>query len=383
MPYHYDFSTRAIHVGQTPEKEFGSVVPPIYMTSTYAQEYPGCAKGYEYTRAGNPNFTNFEATMASLENGQFATVFSSGLGAITSILSHLKSGNRVISINDVYGGTFRVMQCIFKNFQIDSVFGDLNDEEWLLKELTKGCAVVWAESPTNPLLKLVDIEKIAQIAHRFSAIFVVDNTFASPYFQNPLDDDADLVVHSSTKYLGGHSDLIGGVVITNDQGWKEKLDFSRKALGFNPSPFDTWLLSRSLKTLPLRMEQHQKNALELAQRLEKHPKVKRVLYPGLHSHPQFELAKKQMRGYSGMVSVVLDMDWDQAKKVISSLHVFTLAESLGGVESLVSHPASMTHASIPREVRIAAGLEDGLIRFSVGIENLEDLWQDITTQLDK
>ncbi len=379
----YAFSTRAIHAGQNCEKEFGAVVPPIYLTSTYAQEYPGKPKKYDYSRGGNPNFANLEASLASLEKGEFSTVYNSGLGAISSILSHLKPGNRVVSIDDVYGGSFRVLQRVFQNFGIESVFGDMNDFSWIENELKKGAQIVWLETPTNPLLKVVDIKAVAELTHRYNAELVVDNTFASPYFQNPLVLGADLVLHSSTKYLGGHSDIIGGGVITNNAAWKEKLDFSRMAMGFNPSPFDTWLTSRSIKTLAVRMEKHHSNAMTLAKKLEQHPKVKKVFYPGLPSHPQHEIAKKQMSGFSGIISVILDMDLETTKKVIASFQLFILAESLGAVESLVNHPASMTHASIPREVRLATGVEDGLIRFSVGIEDPDDLWNDLNESLNR
>lgn len=377
------FATKALHVGQEIEKEYYSVVPPIYLTTTFKQDSPGNPKVYDYTRSGNPNFSFLEATLASLEQGKFGTVFSSGLGATTSILSRLKKDEKVISIGDVYGGTFRLMQNTFISNQIQSTFGDVNDHDWLKKELEKGVRLVWIESPTNPLLTLSDIEKLASIIHSFGAELVVDNTFASSYFQNPLELGADLVIHSCTKYIGGHSDIVGGCVITNNKEWNDHLIYARMALGFNPSPFDTWLLSRSLKTLAIRMEQHQENALTIAKRLEAHPKVKKVIYPGLESHPQHELAKKQMSGYSGIVSVIFDLGLEETKKLISSFKLIILAESLGAVESLVCHPASMTHASIPRENRIARGLEDSLIRISIGIENVEDLWSDISSTLDK
>lgn len=377
----YGFATRAIHDGQQAEKEFGAVVPPIYMTSTYKQPAPGQPHVYDYTRAGNPNFANLEATLASLENGQYATVFSSGLGAATSVLSRLKPGNRIIGIDDIYGGSFRLMDKVFKNFDIESVFGYVNDPNWLATQLKKGAQIVWVETPTNPLLQLADIKAIAELCHQYGATFLLDNTFATPYFQTPLDLGADLVLHSTTKYISGHSDLIGGCVVTNSKEWKDHLDFTRMAMGFNPSPFDAWLTSRSLKTLALRMEKHQANALDLAQRLEKHPRVKKVFFPGLKSHPQYDLAQKQMRGFPGMISVELDASLKKTKEIISSFKLFTLAESLGAVESLVNHPASMTHASIPRDMRVLRGLEDGLIRFSVGVEDVEDLWADLESCL--
>lgn len=379
----FGFATKALHIGQPVEKEFNSVVPPIYMTTTYKQDIPGEPKVYDYTRSGNPNFGFLEETLASLERAKFATIFSSGLGAATSILSRLQPGERVISIDDVYGGTFRLMKNTFLGQHIEAVFGDINDDEWLKDELAKGARLIWIESPTNPLLTLADIEKLAHLAHEHNAELVVDNTFASSYFQSPLVLGADLVLHSCTKYIGGHSDIVGGCVATNNKEWKDHLDYARKAIGFNPSPFDAWLLSRSIKTLAVRMERHQQNAWELAKRLSKHPKVKTTIYPGLESHPQHDLAKKQMSGYSGIVSVIFNTDLQQTKKLISSFKLVKLAESLGAVESLVCHPASMTHASIPRDLRVARGLDDGLIRISVGLEDIEDLWADIISVLDE
>ncbi|BBM83694.1 trans-sulfuration enzyme family protein [Candidatus Uabimicrobium amorphum] len=379
----FGFATKALHIGQPVEKEFNSVVPPIYMTTTYKQDTPGEPKVYDYTRSGNPNFGFLEETLASLENAKFATIFSSGLGGVTSILSRLQPGERVISIDDVYGGTFRLMKNTFLGQHIDAVFGDINDEGWVKSELAKGARLIWIESPTNPLLTLADIEKLAALAHEHNAELVVDNTFASSYFQSPLSLGADLVLHSCTKYIGGHSDIVGGCVATNSKEWKDHLDYARKAIGFNPSPFDAWLLSRSIKTLAVRMERHQENAWELAKRLSKHPKVKTTIYPGLESHPQHSLAQKQMSGYSGIVSVIFNTDLQETKKLIASFKLIKLAESLGAVESLVCHPASMTHASIPRDLRVARGLDDGLIRISVGLEDIEDLWADITSVLDE
>ncbi len=378
-----DFSTKAIHVGQKPEPATGSVTPPIYMTSTYAQAAPGETKGYDYTRGGNPNFTNLEETMAAIENGKYATVFSSGLGAISGLVSTLKKGDKVIGCNDLYGGTYRLFNRVYNQFGIEFKSLDAQDLNTVEKALTEKPKFIFLESPTNPLLKIYDISTITQMAKQHGVVSVVDNTFASPYFQNPLDLGADVVVHSATKYLGGHSDVIGGVVICNDAELKEKLDFSRMAIGLNTSPFDAWLITRGLKTLELRMQKHEENAKAIVDYLQSHPKVKKVYYPGLESHVNHEIAKKQMRGFGGIVSVEFDLTLEQSKKFISSFDVFSLAESLGGVESLVDHPASMTHASIPKEEREKIGLKDGLIRFSVGVESQKDLINDIDSAFNK
>ncbi len=371
------FSTKAIHTGQKPDKETGAIIPPIYMTSTYVQEAPAQHKGYDYTRAGNPNFTNIEATLAALEDGKFATVFSSGLGGLSVILSMLKAGDTIVGTADMYGGSYRLINRIFINYGI--LFKSINTQN--LKEteaaLKEKPSLIFLETPTNPLLKISDIKAITDLAKKYGVLSVVDNTFATPYFQNPLNLGADMVLHSTTKFISGHSDVIGGVVITNNADIKEKLDFGRMAIGLNPSPFDVWLGSRGIKTLAVRMERHEKNALALARFLEKHPKVKKVYYPGLESHPNHDIARQQMRGFSGIVSVEFDFNLEDTKKLISRFKYFLLAESLGGVESLVDHPASMTHASIPKEEREKIGLADGLVRFSVGIEDYEDLQNDI------
>ncbi len=371
------FSTKAIHTGQKPDKETGAIIPPIYMTSTYVQEAPAQHKGYDYTRAGNPNFTNIEATLAALEDGKFATVFSSGLGGLSGILSMLKAGDTIVGTADMYGGSYRLINRIFINYGI--LFKSINTQnlqevEAVLKEKP---GLIFLETPTNPLLKISDIKAITALAGKYGVLSVVDNTFATPYFQNPLNLGADMVLHSTTKFIGGHSDVIGGVVITNNADIKEKLDFGRMAIGLNPSPFDVWLGSRGIKTLAVRMERHGENALALARFLVKHPKVKKVYYPGLESHPHHDIARQQMRGFSGIVSVEFDFNLEDTKKLISNFKYFSLAESLGGVESLVDHPASMTHASIPKAEREEIGLTDGLVRFSVGIEDYEDLQNDI------
>lgn len=370
-------ATRAIHEGGEPDAETGAVMPPIYMTSTFVRN----GHGYEYTRAGNPNFTRLEKLLASLENAAHATVFSAGLGALTAMISMLEPGDKVIALDGVYGGTYRLFTRVFKKYGIEFKTFRPSSIADLESELAEKPKWLFFETPTNPLLEVFDIEAYANLAHAYNVKVVVDNTFATPYFQNPFDYGADIVWHSTTKYLGGHSDTIGGVVMTNDPEYKEQLDFARMSIGLNPSPFDVWLTTRGVKTLAVRMEQHQKNALALASFLEKHPKVKHVYYPGLESHPQHAIAAKQMRGFSGMVSVDFDLDFEPLKRMISSFSLITLAESLGGVESLVCHPATMTHASIPPEERKRIGISDGLVRFSVGIEDSEDLIEDVKRQL--
>lgn len=377
------FSTKAIHVGQAPDKETGAVIPPIYMTSTYAQEAPNTHKGYDYTRAGNPNFTNLEATLASLEQGKVATVFSSGIGATTAIVSSLSKDDKVVIANDLYGGTYRLFSRVFSQFGIDFSTVDTQDLAAVEEKLKTNPKLIFLESPTNPLLRISDIEAITSMAKKHDVLTVVDNTFATPYFQNPLTLGADFVMHSTTKYIGGHSDVVGGVVVTNHEEWKEKLDFARMAIGLNPSPFDNWLTTKGLKTLGIRMERHAANATKIADYFNNHPKVKKVFYPGLVSHPNHEIAKKQMSGFSGIISVEFDLSLEQSMKLVSSFNLFTLAESLGGVESLVDHPASMTHASIPKKEREKNGLSDGLIRFSCGIEDVEDLIEDLDSVLKK
>jgi cysteine-S-conjugate beta-lyase len=375
------FSTKAIHIGQEPDKETGAVIPPIYMTSTYVQEAPNTHKGYDYTRAGNPNFTNLEATLASLEQGKVATVFTSGIGATTALVSSLAKDDKVVIANDLYGGTYRLFSRVFSQFGIDFSTVDTQDLAAVEEKLKSNPKLIFLESPTNPLLRVSDLEAITTMAKKHNVLTVVDNTFATPYFQNPLTLGADFVMHSTTKYIGGHSDVIGGVVVTNHEEWKEKLDFARMAIGLNPSPFDNWMTTRGIKTLGIRMERHAANATKVAAYFNNHPKVKKVFYPGLTSHPNHDVAKKQMNGYSGIVSVEFDLSLEQSMKLVGSFKLFALAESLGGVESLVDHPASMTHASIPKEEREKNGLSDGLIRFSCGIEDVEDLIEDLDTVL--
>lgn len=376
------FATKAIHVGCDPDKETGAIMPPIYMTSTFVQEAPGESKGYDYTRANNPNYTILEKQLASLEEAEYATIFSSGLGALTGLISTLSKGDRVLAINGVYGGTYRLFNSVFNRFGVEFqsfMPTSLDDLEKTIESKPKW---LFFETPTNPLLDIFDISAYAKIAKRHGVLTIIDNTFASPYFQNPLLLGADIVWHSTTKYMGGHSDVIGGVAMTNSATFKKDLDFARKALGLNPSPFDAWLITRGVKTLALRMEQHQQNAMAIARFLESHPKVKKVHYPGLESHPGHAVAKKQMTGFGGMLSVEFNLSLESTKKLISSFTLFALAESLGGVESLVSYPATMTHASIPKEERDRIGLTDSLVRFSVGIEDSSDLINDLKEALE-
>jgi len=376
------FSTKAIHVGSKPDRETGAIMPPIYMSSTFVQEEPGVSKGYEYTRAHNPNFTILEELLASLEGAQYATVFSSGLGALTAMLSSLKPGDHVLAIDGLYGGTYRLFTKIFSRFGIELITIVPESTEQVHQALEKKPKWLFFETPTNPLLDVYDIEALTNAAKQHGVMTIVDNTFATPYFQNPFKYGVDLIWHSTTKYIGGHSDIIGGVVMTNESKVKKVLDFNRMAIGLNPSPFDAWLTTRGVKTLALRMEQHQKNAMAISKFLEKHPKVKKVYYPGLESHPHHEIAKKQMTGYSGIVSAEFHFSLETTKKLISSFKYFALAESLGGVESLVNHPTTMTHASIPPDEREKMGISDGLVRFSMGIEDSEDLIADLDETLE-
>ncbi len=375
------FSTNAIHAGGDPDAETGAIMPPIYMTSTFLQDEPGKSRGYEYTRAHNPNFTVLEKTLAALEGARYATVFSSGLGALSAMIATLKPNDKVVAIDGVYGGTFRLFSKVFEKFGISFETFTPGSQEELEDKLSKNVSWLLFETPTNPLLDIFDIEAFSGAAKKHGVKTIVDNTFATPYFQNPLEFGADIVWHSTTKYIGGHSDVIGGAVITNDEAFKQEMDFSRMALGVNPSPFDVWLITRGVKTLALRMERHQKNALEIAEFLNTHPSVKTVYYPGLEKHRGHRVAKKQMKGYSGIVSVEFNFTLEETKRRIQNFKYFALAESLGGVESLVNHPATMTHASIPPKERERIGLSDSLVRFSVGIEDPEDLLEDLIETL--
>jgi len=380
-PHPLRFATRAIHVGQEPDPLTGAVTVPIYQTSTYAQEAPGVHKGYDYSRSDNPTRTALHKAVASLESAKHALAFSSGLGAETTLLLSLKSGDHIVSARDVYGGTYRLFERVFANFGLTFTFVETSDLKQIERAVTKKTKMVWIESPTNPLLKITDIRGASRIAHEAGAICVVDNTFASPYFQRPLELGADVSLHSTTKYIGGHADVVGGVVALNDDTLYERLKFLQNAVGATPGPFDCFLTLRGLKTLAQRMQAHERNAMRVAVFLSTHPRVKRVYYPGLPGHPGQKTAARQMDGYSGMVSFEVKGGITEAKRALSRLKLFKIAESLGGVESLVELPALMTHASIPRAERIKAGLDDGLIRLSVGIEDGDDLLAELARAL--
>ncbi|MDR4507453.1 MAG: cystathionine gamma-synthase [Candidatus Brocadiaceae bacterium] len=375
------FETRAIHAGCEPDRGTGAIMTPIFQTSTYVQKSPGKHKGYDYSRTHNPTRAALEKNIASLEEGNYGLAFSSGMSAITTILQMLNAGDHIICCDDVYGGTFRLFDKVLKRFHLEFDFIDLTIPQSLEQHRRDNTRIVWLETPTNPLLKLIHIEAITHIAKRHDIITVVDNTFATPFFQKPLQHGADIVMHSTTKYLNGHSDVIGGAIVTNDDGCYNRLQFLQNAVGAIPSPFDCFLVLRGIKTLAVRMERHAENAMKIAQFLENHPKVKRVIYPGLTSHPQHELAGKQMSGFGGIITFFIKGGLDSAQQFLEKVSLFSLAESLGGVESLIEHPAIMTHASIPREVREKAGITDSLIRVSVGIEHVDDLLSDLAEAL--
>ncbi len=383
-----EFATRSIHVGEEPNLTSGGsgdVVLPIHLSTTFARreiEHP--TGGYEYSRSGNPTRGGLEQRLASLENAKYGLAFSSGLAAeSTVILSLLKSGDHIVAFNDLYGGSRRLFDKIFSNFGVATTYVDARDPLNIEKEIIPQTKMIWLETPTNPLLRLCDIRAIAKIGKERGLITVVDNTFASPYFQNPLDLDADVVVHSATKYLGGHSDVIGGAIMVSNEAYYKRLKFNQNAIGAILSPFDSYLLLRGIKTLALRMEKHAENALKIAQYLETHLKITKVIYPGLKNHPQYVLAKNQMKGFGGMLSFEVKGGLKEVKTLLGSLKVIALAESLGGVESLIEHPALMTHASVPKAARDLIGISENLIRMSVGIEDVRDLLADLEQALSK
>ena len=378
------FETRAIHAGQEPDPTTGAIMTPIYTSSTYVQESPGVHKGYDYSRSINPTRKALEACIADLEGSNFGYAFASGMSASATVLEILSSGDHVIAMDDLYGGTYRLFENVRKRSAgLDFTFCDLSDVKALEASLKPNTKMIWIETPTNPLLKIADLKAIASFAKHNNLIAVCDNTFCSPFVQNPLEFGFDIVVHSATKYLNGHSDLIGGVVVCSDDKTElaEQLLYLQNAVGSIMNPFDSFLLLRSLKTLPVRMERHCSNAIQIASFLESHNSIQRVIYPGLESHPQHEIAKKQMNGFGGMISVEIKGGLEGAKKFLERTEIFSLAESLGGVESLIEHPAIMTHASIPPEVREEIGISDGLVRLSVGIEAIEDLTDDLEKAL--
>jgi len=383
----YGFATRAIHAGQEPDPATGAIMTPIYATSTYVQASPGVHKGYDYARSANPTRGALEACVASLENGSRAFAFASGLAGMATLLDALDSGAHIIASDDLYGGTYRLFENVRKRSAgLSSSFVDMSDPSRIRAAIKPQTKMIWVETPSNPLLKLVDLQAVAKIAREHNLLAVADNTFASPWIQRPLELGFDIVVHSATKYLNGHSDMVGGIVVVSsdarNQELGDRLAYLQNAVGGVSGPFDSFLALRGLKTLALRMERHCSNALELACWLETQSEVARVSYPGLASHPQHELAKRQMRGFGGMITVNLKTDLAGTKRFLENCHLFALAESLGGVESLIEHPALMTHGSIPAPQREALGIGDSLVRLSVGVEDVEDLRRDLRTAMD-
>lgn len=375
------FATRAIHVGQEPDPLAGAVTFPIYQTSTYVQKEPGAESQYVYSRTSNPTRAALERNLASLEEGRFALSFASGMAAVTNILTLMKQGDHVVAGNDLYGGVHRLFNRILRNFGLRFSYVDTTNPTEIEAALTPETRLIWIETPSNPTIKIADIRRITEITRKHKVLLAVDNTFASPCLQQPLTLGADIVMHSTTKYLGGHSDLVGGAVILNDESLFERLKFAQNTMGAVPGPFDCWLTLRGIRTLVVRIAKHCENAMALAEFLENHPKVGRVLYPGLKSHPQHELARQQMSEFGGMLSFELKGGPEECKRLLKRTKIFLLAESLGGVESLIEHPGSMTHSSMPREDRERAGITDSLIRVSVGIEDIDDLKEDLTQAL--
>jgi len=377
------FATKTIHAGQKPDKSTGAIMTPIYQTSTYIQESPGKHNGYEYSRTGNPTRSALERNIAGLESGKYGLCFGSGLAAIDAIIKLLNPGDEVISTNDLYGGSYRIFTKIFAKYNIKFHFVDMSGLNNISKLISSKTKMLWTETPTNPMLNIVDISALSKVAKKHDLIFVVDNTFATPYLQRPIEHGADIVMHSLTKYMGGHSDVVMGAIVCNDDDIAEKLYFIQNSCGAVPGPMDSFLVLRGIKTLHVRMQRHCDNAKEIAEFLNKHPKIQTVYYPGLTTHKNHEIAKLQMKDFGGMMSFSLKGDnLDDAIKIVSNTHFFTLAESLGGVESLCGHPATMTHAAIPIEERLKSGVTDSLIRLSVGIEDVDDLIYDLKSSLD-
>ena len=377
-------ATKFVHAGVVPDPGTGAIMTPIFQTSTYVQEAPGVNKGFEYARSQNPTRKALEEALAQIENGKFGLAFSSGVAATDAVIKLLGPGDEVIAANDMYGGTYRLFTKVFEKYGIRFIYVDTSETENIQNAVSANTKLIWIETPTNPLMNITDIAAAAEIAKEAGAILCVDNTFASPYLQNPLDLGADIVMHSSTKYLGGHSDVIQGALIMNDATLREQLYFIQKSCGAVPGPFDCFLVLRGIKTLHLRMRQHCENGNIIAFYLRQHPAVEKVYWCGFDDHPNHAIAKQQMRGFGGMMSFTLkDNSEEAARKVLSSTKLFALAESLGGVESLINHPASMTHASIPREERMKNGLSDGLIRLSIGIEDASDLIDDLNQALSQ
>ncbi len=376
------FGSKAVHGGVEPDASTGAIMTPIYQTSTYVQEEPGVHKGYEYSRTANPTRVALEKSIALLENGKHGICFASGMAAIDSVIKLLSPGDEVISVNDIYGGTYRIFTQVFEKYGIKFHFLPMKEVDNIKKSINENTKLIWVETPTNPMLNVVNIQKVGSIARKNDVLLAVDNTFATPYLQQPLNLGADIVSHSATKYLGGHSDVVLGAVVVNDDILAERLRFIQNSCGAVPGPMDSFLVLRGIKTLHLRMQRHCENGQAVASFMRAHPKVEKVYWPGFEDHPNHDVAKKQMNGFGGMMSVVLkEHDLYTTINVIRSLKIFTLAESLGGVESLIGHPASMTHASIPESEREKTGIVNSLIRLSVGIENVEDLVNDLDCAL--
>ena len=378
------FNTKVIHAGLEPDPTTGAIMTPIYQTSTYVQASPGDHKGFEYSRTGNPTRAALEANLAALENAKYGLCFASGLAAIDAVIKLLKAGDEVVSTNDLYGGTYRIFTKVFENYGINFKFIGMENAQNIEDHITANTKLIWVETPTNPMLNIIDIAAAAKVAKKHGILLGVDNTFASPYLQNPMDLGADLVMHSVTKYLGGHSDIVMGALMFNDDALAERLYFLQNSCGAVPGPMDSFLVLRGIKTLHLRMQRHCENGKEIAYFLMNHPKVDKVYWPGFEDHPNHQIAKSQMKDFGGMMSFSLKGNkLADAFQVVSSMSVFTLAESLGGVESLSGHPASMTHAAIPKEKREKTGVVDSLIRLSVGVEDIDDLKADLSNALDQ
>jgi cystathionine gamma-lyase len=384
MKKQLEFATRAIHAGQAPDPSTGAVMTPIYATSTYVQESPGTHKGYDYARSINPTRLAYEKCIADLESGTRGFAFASGVAAMATVLELVESGSHIIASDDLYGGTFRLFDKVRRrSANLDFTYVDLTDPEDFARAIKPNTRMVWIETPSNPLLKLIDLEAIARVARERKIISVCDNTFASPWIQRPIETGFDIVVHSATKYLNGHSDVVGGVVVAGDnKELADQIAFLQNSVGAIAGAFDSFLVLRSLKTLPLRMERHCANALEIARWLEEQREVKSVRYPGLKSHPHHDLARQQMRGFGGIVTIILKGDLADTTRFLENTHLFSLAESLGGVESLINHPALMTHASVPKEQREKLGVTDSLVRLSVGVEDVRDLIDDLNSALE-
>jgi len=377
-----NIATKFIHAGTEPDPTTGAIMTPIYQTSTFVQEAPGVNKGYEYARSKNPTRSALESAFAAIENGVYGLAFSSGVAATDTVLKLLQPGDEVIAANDMYGGTYRLFSKVYEKFGIKFVYVDMGNISNISNAITPNTKLIWAETPTNPLMNIVDIKVLAEVSKKHKVILCVDNTFASPYLQTPLDLGADIVMHSATKYLGGHSDVVQGALMLNDKDLYDQLYFIQKSCGAVPGPMDCFLVLRGIKTLHVRMQRHCENGKAVANYLRQHPKVDKVFWCGFEDHPGYEIAKKQMRDFGGMMSFELkDKNIEATNKVLSSTNLFALAESLGGVESLINHPATMTHTSIPREERIKNGLNDGLMRLSVGIEDADDLINDLKQAL--